>query len=160
VPLVVKQKKMSKLKITAKELRAIGYPESPVIPIAMNVMEKKYKHHTKEQAFEILKAVLASPIEYKNDAVLGAIVEKLLPKEELSEPEISLNNTGVHFNTFGAEHIEQGAFHQMYTAVKLPVAVAGALMPDAHHGYGLPIGGVLATKNASNTLWCGCRYWL
>jgi hypothetical protein len=93
----------------------------------MNVMEKEYKHHTKEQAFEILKAVLASPIEYKNDAVLGAIVEKLLPKEELSEPEISLNNTGVHFNTFGAEHIEQGAFHQMYTAVKLPVAVAGAL---------------------------------
>lgn len=111
-------------------------------------MEKKYKHHTKEQAFEIMKAVLASPIEYKNDAVLGAIVEKLLPKEELSEPEISLNNTGVHFNTFGAEHIEQGAFHQMYTAVKIPVAVAGALMPDAHHGYGLPIGGVLATKNA------------
>jgi len=66
----------------------------------------------------------------------------------LMEPEISLNNTGVHFNTFGAEHIEQGAFHQMYSAVKLPVAVAGALMPDAHHGYGLPIGGVLATDNA------------
>jgi tRNA-splicing ligase RtcB len=37
---------------------------------------------------------------------------------------------------------------QMYTAVKIPVAVAGALMPDAHHGYGLPIGGVLATENA------------
>jgi tRNA-splicing ligase RtcB len=28
-----------KLKISAKELRAIGYPESPVIPVAMNVME-------------------------------------------------------------------------------------------------------------------------
>ena len=26
--------------------------------------------------------------------------------------------------------------------------VAGALMPDAHVGYGLPIGGVLATENA------------
>ena len=32
--------------------------------------------------------------------------------------------------------------------MKLPVTVAGALMPDAHHGYGLPIGGVLATDNA------------
>ena len=32
--------------------------------------------------------------------------------------------------------------------MKLPVTVAGALMPDAHQGYGLPIGGVLATKNA------------
>ena len=47
-----------------------------------------------------------------------------------------------------ADGIEQGAMHQMHTAAKLPVAVAGALMPDAHHGYGLPIGGVLATENA------------
>jgi len=30
----------------------------------------------------------------------------------------------------------------------LPVSVAGALMPDAHVGYGLPIGGVLACRNA------------
>lgn len=37
---------------------------------------------------------------------------------------------------------------QMEHAVSLPVAVAGALMPDAHPGYGLPIGGVLATDNA------------
>ena len=37
---------------------------------------------------------------------------------------------------------------QMRNACKLPVAVAGALMPDAHVGYGLPIGGVLATRNA------------
>ena len=32
--------------------------------------------------------------------------------------------------------------------MRLPVTVAGALMPDAHAGYGLPIGGVLATDNA------------
>jgi RNA-splicing ligase RtcB len=36
---------------------------------------------------------------------------------------------------------------QMEKACLLPVAVAGALMPDAHVGYGLPIGGVLATEN-------------
>jgi tRNA-splicing ligase RtcB len=36
---------------------------------------------------------------------------------------------------------------QMERACLLPVAVAGALMPDAHVGYGLPIGGVLATEN-------------
>lgn len=139
---------MSKLNITAKELRAIGFPESPVIPVAMSVTEKHFKHSKKEDVMETLKAVLASPATYKEDAVLGAIADKLLPKAETGEPEISLNSTGVHFNTFGAEHIEQGAFHQMYTAVKIPVAVAGALMPDAHHGYGLPIGGVLATDNA------------
>ena len=36
----------------------------------------------------------------------------------------------------------------MENALRLPVAVAGALMPDAHVGYGLPIGGVLATADA------------
>jgi tRNA-splicing ligase RtcB len=36
----------------------------------------------------------------------------------------------------------------MRNACRLPVAVAGALMPDAHVGYGLPIGGVLATDEA------------
>jgi tRNA-splicing ligase RtcB len=36
----------------------------------------------------------------------------------------------------------------MENACKLPVSVAGALMPDAHTGYGLPIGGVLATRDA------------
>jgi tRNA-splicing ligase RtcB len=36
----------------------------------------------------------------------------------------------------------------MEAACTLPIAVRGALMPDAHLGYGLPIGGVLATRNA------------
>jgi tRNA-splicing ligase RtcB len=139
---------MNKLNISLKELRAIGYPKSPVIPVAMSVAEKNYKHSKKEEVMAILKAVLATPADYHSDAVLGAIACKLLPKEQTGEAELFLNTTGVHFNTFGAEHIEQGAFHQMYTAVKIPVAVAGALMPDAHHGYGLPIGGVLATDNA------------
>lgn len=44
--------------------------------------------------------------------------------------------------------IEPQSIEQMENACRLPIAVAGALMPDAHLGYGLPIGGVLATKNA------------
>ncbi|MCA9254535.1 MAG: RtcB family protein, partial [Phycisphaerales bacterium] len=36
----------------------------------------------------------------------------------------------------------------MEYAVRLPISVGGALMPDAHLGYGLPIGGVLATEGA------------
>lgn len=44
--------------------------------------------------------------------------------------------------------IDPEAKAQMETAASLPISVAGALMPDAHVGYGLPIGGVLATENA------------
>ena len=139
---------MSKLKLTGKELRAIGFPEGPVISVAMNVMQKEYKHHGKEDVMEILKKILASPVEYENDAVLGLIAMQLLPKKKAEGAEISLNQQGIAFNVFGQEHIEEGAMHQMYQAAKLPVSVAGALMPDAHSGYGLPIGGVLATENA------------
>ncbi len=35
----------------------------------------------------------------------------------------------------------------MEDACSLPVSIRGALMPDAHKGYGLPIGGVLAVKD-------------
>ena len=139
---------MRKLKIQGKELRALGYPEGPVISIAMNVMEKNFKHHSKEKAFDILKEVLQSPQDYASDEVLGLIAKQLLPKPEAEGQNISLNSTGIQFKVFGQEHIEEGAMHQMYQAAKLPISVAGALMPDAHSGYGLPIGGVLATENA------------
>ena len=46
------------------------------------------------------------------------------------------------------EDIDAGSVEQMRNACELPIAVRGALMPDAHLGYGLPIGGVLATRNA------------
>lgn len=139
---------MAKLKLKSKNIRAIGYPEGPVISIAMNVMEKNYKFEKEDKVMNLLREILASPVEYENDAVLGLIAQQLLPKQEPEGMEISLNKTGVSFNVFGSENVGPEAMNQMYQAAKLPVAVAAALMPDAHSGYGLPIGGVLATKNA------------
>lgn len=46
------------------------------------------------------------------------------------------------------DDIDDASVDQMRRACSLPIAVRGALMPDAHLGYGLPIGGVLATRNA------------
>ncbi len=51
------------------------------------------------------------------------------------------------FTIYGKDQIEEGALRQMHAAMRLPVTVAGSLMPDAHAGYGLPIGGVLATED-------------
>ncbi len=138
---------MSKLKITGKDLRAIGFPEGPVISVALKVMQKKFKHESKEDALEILKRILEKPEAFKDDAKVSAIADQLIPKPSTEGAKISLNQNGIQFNVFGQEHIEEGAMHQMYQAAKLPISVAGALMPDAHSGYGLPIGGVLATEN-------------
>ena len=139
---------MKKLTLTGKELREIGFPEAPVISIAMQVMQKNYKHTGKDEVLTILKNILEQPLAYKSDAVLGLIAAQLIPSEEISHQEIPLNVTGVGYQIFGHEHIEEGALTQMNQAVRLPISVTGALMPDAHSGYGLPIGGVLATKNA------------
>src|SRR4051794_40454041 len=51
------------------------------------------------------------------------------------------------YRVWGADH-DFKALEQMKNACALPVAAAGALMPDAPVGYGLPIGGVLATEDA------------
>ncbi|MFT3978885.1 MAG: RtcB family protein [Ferruginibacter sp.] len=139
---------MKKIKITGKQLRAIGYPEGPVVSVAMQIINTKFKRASETDAFDVLKQVLNAPDNYLEDETLKPIAEKLMPNAEPDGINISLNQSGIQFNVFGQEHIEEGAMHQMYQAAKLPVSVAGALMPDAHSGYGLPIGGVLATENA------------
>lgn len=44
--------------------------------------------------------------------------------------------------------IEYGALTQMQTVASIPPSLRGAMMPDAHVGYGMPIGGVIAMDNA------------
>ncbi|MEO6668709.1 MAG: RtcB family protein [Ferruginibacter sp.] len=142
---------MSKLKLTGKQIRAIGYPEGPVVSIAMHTMCTNYKHHSEEEALQILKEVLAEPEKYMNEKNLEKIAQELVSLKAVSARDLStiaLVEKPIHYNIFGADQIEEGALQQMETAARLPVSVAGALMPDAHHGYGLPIGGVLATNNA------------
>ncbi len=46
------------------------------------------------------------------------------------------------------DDIDPEAILQMERACQLPVSIRGALMADAHVGYGLPIGGVLAVRDA------------
>ena len=48
-----------------------------------------------------------------------------------------------------SDTIEGSALDQFYTAMKEPTTVQGALMPDAHKGYTLPIGAVIATEGVT-----------
>lgn len=45
-------------------MRNAGFPEGPVISVAITVIEQNYKHHTQEAALEILQGVLANPAAY------------------------------------------------------------------------------------------------
>lgn len=51
------------------------------------------------------------------------------------------------YGIWGSDH-PTDVLGQFEDALSLPVSVTGALMADAHLGYGIPIGGVLATENA------------
>jgi len=53
------------------------------------------------------------------------------------------------------DHIEQTALDQFDSAMSQDFAVKGALMPDAHTGYSLPIGAVVATRNVIVPAWVG-----
>jgi tRNA-splicing ligase RtcB len=59
-----------------------------------------------------------------------------------------IRDTPIPYRVWGEQYIDPEARTQMDAAMRLPISVAGALMPDAHVGYGLPIGGVLATEDA------------
>lgn len=131
--------------LTGNDLKQIGFIEGKALGLALDLIEKQYSDLSFYDKLALLKQVLNSPSSFINDATLAPVAAELLrPADET----IALNVDGKSYQIYGADAIEQGALQQMETAMKLPVTVAGALMPDAHQGYGLPIGGVLATNNA------------
>ncbi len=139
---------MGKLKIKPKELTALGFPQNPAISMAITLLEKEFKHSTFQEIEPILRGVAKTPEKYWNDVTWGKIAERIKPRPEIVKEHPRLLEKALPFSVFGSENIEIQAWEQMKTAMKLPIAVAGALMPDAHMGYGLPIGGVLAADNA------------
>lgn len=58
-------------------------------------------------------------------------------------------------NKIFAEILEQGAMDQFTDAMEQPFVIRGALMPDAHRGYSLPIGAVVATDGVVLPAWVG-----
>jgi tRNA-splicing ligase RtcB len=138
---------MKRKMLSGKDLIKLGYPEGRAIGIAINTVLKHFRRSEKEEIYAMLRAVLAAPKNFIADSIWSKVAIELIPTEKKSLVH-QLNKTRLDYQTYGASEIEEGARHQMEIAMKLPITVAGALMPDAHQGYGLPIGGVLATKNA------------
>ncbi|MEO1435466.1 MAG: RtcB family protein, partial [Bacteroidota bacterium] len=94
-----------------------------------------------------LKAVLDHPSDFLNSAEAWSRIAQALIDAEPTAPQELLPQAREH-HIFGGAFIAESAKAQFDLALKLPISVKGALMPDAHYGYGLPIGGVLATDNA------------
>jgi tRNA-splicing ligase RtcB len=85
-----------------------------------------------------VEAVVANPAAHQDDPLAGEFAKAILRSPRPVVP------NKAPWRQWGG-NLEPEALNQMARACQLPVSVAGALMPDAHVGYGLPIGGVLAT---------------
>ncbi|WP_432672678.1 RtcB family protein [Flavobacterium sp. SM2513] len=134
--------------INGFELMELGFPQGAVIGIALKINRGRHGLN-RVQMMASYAAVLAHPENYIENNIFSKLALALIEKaNERPEDFITLNPTPHAFSAYGLEQIEEGARDQMRVAMQLPVTVAGALMPDAHQGYGLPIGGVLATRNA------------
>lgn len=75
----------------------------------------------------------------------GEVAQELV---KLATPEPRLRDEPAPLNVWGRELIDAKSFEQINNAARLPVTLRVALMPDAHVGYGLPIGGVAALEGA------------
>src|SRR5262249_15120284 len=97
-----------------------------------------------------LAAVRADPGAYLADPALAGLARECLRQmaAAASAANDDLRATPLPCPTWRPEQIEAKPRQQMDTARRRPVAVAGALMPDARPGYGVPIGAVLATEGA------------
>jgi len=133
--------------MNTKELLALGVPRGPMIQLAQRTLATAAQQGIDKRVIRgTMHALLDDPTPYLTDAVFGTLAmawrdyaagtNNYVPRE-----------TPAPFQTWG-EGLDELSLQQMRNACALPIAVRGALMPDAHVGYGLPIGGVLAARGA------------
>lgn len=136
--------------ITGKILKQYNWPDGKIIGIAKRIAEQFADQGLdRETILARLEAVRQSPGPFLADEQMAELARECLRITQKAEPPPDgLRDSPLGYPIWGRENIDEGSIAQMDNAMRLPVSVAGALMPDAHVGYGLPIGGVLATEGA------------
>lgn len=131
--------------MNARQLEKLGVPIE-CVPVAITTIQNviRAKGFRGKDVKETIAKLVENPQAFLTDEQWGAFAQGLM--DYRSEVE-DVPSEPLKYPTWGQD-IDEAAHHQMQTACLLPIARAGALMPDAHVGYGLPIGGVLAVENA------------
>jgi tRNA-splicing ligase RtcB (3'-phosphate/5'-hydroxy nucleic acid ligase) len=129
-----------------RDLEKIGVPRGEAMDIALQAVISAAKNDlNKREILGFLAALVKNPLRFKDDELFGALARQLARLDE--ETSVQPQSAMAPYRIWGTD-IDKEAIAQLERACSLPVAVRGALMPDAHVGYGLPIGGVLAVRGA------------
>ena len=124
----------------SRELQELGVQRGAPLTFAFDMIDGLVAEgHSIEEIKGAIAAVVKDPQAYGDDSEYGELAQLLIQRSHVTRQEPA------PYKRWGRD-IEPESIRQIDNACALPVA--GALMPDAHPGYGLPIGGVLATDNA------------
>ncbi len=130
-----------------RDFVAMGIPAGPSAETAKQILQQaKTARRSTQAVLDDLARVAASPAAFVDDSTYGELASRII-EHATAAGTFHPRPVDAPYRIWG-EGLEADAIRQLKNACKLPVAVSGALMPDAHVGYGLPIGGVLATDNA------------
>jgi tRNA-splicing ligase RtcB len=149
---------MKKSKISNKDLRNFGFIHPEVLVLLSREANRLLKRRliSKEDLLAAIRSMINEPDSkqwqkhqlYDLSKLVQSSISSVFLYPTINEPgqKAFLTDKPKPYPIYGKEQIELGALAQMDRAMSLPISLAGALMPDAHEGYGLPIGGVLATQ--------------
>jgi tRNA-splicing ligase RtcB (3'-phosphate/5'-hydroxy nucleic acid ligase) len=131
----------------ARELNNLGIPKGEPVKLAIEAVKGTVKAGIdRETLRKTIKAIAENPKAYVDDPLWGELAASLLQSDRARAGFLHRTEPAP-YRRWGTD-MKTESVRQMENACNLPVSIAGALMPDAHVGYGLPIGGVLATRNA------------
>ena len=129
--------------VNKKQLIGLGVPEDCVAEAVDAIhRDAKSSHPMPLRPRKLIPKILDAPEVYLANDSYGDFARRLIAWQHEDQ-----SDTPIDYRQWG-EDLDQASRQQMENACRLPMAVAAALMPDAHSGYGLPIGGVLALKDA------------
>jgi tRNA-splicing ligase RtcB (3'-phosphate/5'-hydroxy nucleic acid ligase) len=130
--------------MNARQLEKLGVPAECVKAAILAIQDAASAGVLRSlNVKQIIKDVVERPDAHLDEPHFGPFARAVLDAgtpAPVKEP--------IAYRTWGDSGIEPESHVQMRQACALPMAVGAALMPDAHVGYGLPIGGVLALENA------------
>jgi tRNA-splicing ligase RtcB len=128
--------------LNTKQLQKLGIPFGEPMHRAKDfIANYLLKGGDRSQVEHVVAEVVGDPAAHLNDPIRGALARSLIEGRSVARAE------PVPWKQWGTD-LDAQSVEQIENACRLPVSVCAALMPDAHVGYGLPIGGVLATDNA------------
>jgi len=131
----------------SKDIRQLGFPSGECVEIALRTAGALHKTGFEVKEIRaLLTDVAEDPARYAEDDRVRELADALIRKRE-AEARFVPREEPAPYRRWG-DDIDDRSIEQIENACALPVSARGALMPDAHVGYGLPIGGVIGTRNA------------